>query len=664
MAAILKEDVHESLVSTPPALERIVARCLEKTREARFQSARDLAFALEGLSGTSGTAARAAARARPRRWRTAAGVVAMCLLTAVAGWLIRYTTFSPTEDAFFKAAPFTLLTDWDGTEGNAEISQDGKFVAFMADKSGALNLWWSQIGGRPQNLTPNFQVYGAVGINRHVGFSGDGNEVWFSTRRGAEDALMIMHVTGESPRPFLGKNAEGPAWSRDNKHLVFFRNQPTDPLFIADGAGNNAQEIDIKPDDRKEWFGVGDLDDIKVHNHNPVWSTDDKWIYFVHGIVYELNWTDEMDVWRIRPAGGAPERLTHHGTAVTFIAPLDERTLLYTARAEDGSGPWVWELDVVTRATRRLGTGLEQYTSVAASADGRSVVATRANPTASLWTVPIPSPGRQSVEGDVRPYDVQRTRALAPRFGNTEASLFFLSSRGIGDELWRFQDGQASEIRRFTDAALSEPAAVSPDGRRLVLSVRQSSKQHLLIMSADGTESHPLAPSIETRGTADWSPGPNAEWVVTGGRDAEGPALFKIPVAGGAPLRIVPRSALNPQWSPDGTLIVYSGPIVAGSAPLLAVRPDRTPVDLSNVVVRPNRYRFLPDGKGLVYQASRDFWCLDLVTRETRQLTNLDNRGRLLWFDITPDSKHIVFDRWRENSDIVLIERPKKQDLP
>ena len=49
MTAILKEDPPEPLpTDVPPALARIVSRCLEKTRETRFQSARDLAFGARG----------------------------------------------------------------------------------------------------------------------------------------------------------------------------------------------------------------------------------------------------------------------------------------------------------------------------------------------------------------------------------------------------------------------------------------------------------------------------------------------------------------------------------------------------------------------------------------------------------------------------------------
>ena len=52
-------------------------------------------------------------------------------------------------------AMFSRVTDWPGTEERAEISPDGRFVAFLADKAGELDVWVSQLGtGKFDNLTP------------------------------------------------------------------------------------------------------------------------------------------------------------------------------------------------------------------------------------------------------------------------------------------------------------------------------------------------------------------------------------------------------------------------------------------------------------------------------------------------------------------------------
>ena len=56
---------------------------------------------------------------------------------------------------------------------------------------------------------------------------------------------------------------------------------------------------------------------------------------------------------------------------------------------------------------------------------------------------------------------------------------------------------------------------------------------------------------------------------------------------------------------------------------------------------------------------AQDFWLLDLVTKKSRPLTHLNNTATMRTFDISPDGKHIVFERLRENSDIVLIDLPK-----
>src|SRR5260370_15577065 len=102
--------------------------------------------------------------------------------------------------------------------------------------------------------------------------------------------------------------------------------------------------------------------------------------------------------------------------------------------------------------------------------------------------------------------------------------------------------------------------------------------------------------------------------------DAAGGGLFKIPSEGGAPVRLTEKEGFNPIWSPDGNLIVYSGVVVGRYQPLRAVKPDGTSVALPDIRVRMEgqRYRFLPNGKGLVYmtglQRRLDFPLLGLGT--------------------------------------------------
>ena len=125
-----------------------------------------------------------------------------------------------------------------------------------------------------------------------------------------------------------------------------------------------------------------------------------------------------------------------------------------------------------------------------------------------------------------------------------------------------------------------------------------------------------------------------------------------------SPIRLLDGPWVNPVWSPRGDLIVYAGRSLIGQVELHGVRPDGTPVELPSVRTRPGGYRFLPNGTGLVYLPfipSLDFWLVDFATKTLRQLTRLGNQGSLGTFDITPDGKAIVFDRSRENSDIVLI---------
>jgi len=182
----------------------------------------------------------------------------------------------------------------------------------------------------------------------------------------------------------------------------------------------------------------------------------------------------------------------------------------------------------------------------------------------------------------------------------------------------------------------------------------------LHVLSADGGDLQSLAESINIQKSVCWSP--DGKWIVAGGIDDRGPGLFKIPLDRGAPVRLIAGPAHDPVWSPFADLIVYTGANVSVDAPLLAIRADGTNVPLPAIRLRVEgkRYRFLPDGSALVYAQgpfpAQDFWLLDLTTKKSRQLSRLTNSAATQSFDVTADGKLIVFDRARQNSDIVLID--------
>ena len=135
MTAILRDDPPELLqqrTDLPAAFDRVIRHCLEKRPAERFQSARDVAFALETLSGSS-AAIPATPRLRPARRTTAmwgaAGVI-VALGVAAATWVTaRSLTSAP-------AAAFTRLTFRRGTIFNARFDADGRSVLYTASFEG------------------------------------------------------------------------------------------------------------------------------------------------------------------------------------------------------------------------------------------------------------------------------------------------------------------------------------------------------------------------------------------------------------------------------------------------------------------------------------------------------------------------------------------------
>jgi len=651
--AILNSDPRA--LDAPSEIRSLVEKALEKDPADRFQSMREMVVDLKRLQRRKAELQPPVApQPVPRRRRLwiPAAIAALALIATAAAWLAqRADVFweSPLADA-----RFTRFTDFEGAETGAAISHDGKLVAFLSDREGQLDIWVSQVGsGEFVNLTKG-RFRDMTGATRDLGFSADGAYVWM---RIAHRGLQLLPTMGGAARPFLDRGVDV-AWSPDGSRVAFHLGDGGDPIFVADRNGNNPKQIFV--------------DQPGMHCHFPAWSPDGRFIYFVRGNLA----VSGMDIWRVPSAGGAPERITHHNADAKFPALLDDRTLVYVSPGEEGSGPWLYVTDVERRRPRRVASGVEHYTSVAASGDGRRLVATVSNPSANLWSVPISE--RVAEEADARRVTLPTVRATSPRYGPDY--FLYLSTRGGADGIWKFKDGAATEIWKGSEGAVRDSPAISPDGRLVTFAFRKQGRTALHVMTADGTNLRPVAESLDVQGSASWSP--DGRSIVTGGSDGKGPGLFQVPVDGGAPVRLVNKAAFNPVCSGDGSIILYSDAVLGRFHDLKAVTPAGAPVELPGqldpeferwvaeafskrrrllVRVDGERYRFLPGGKQVVLMQGQhrwqQFWLWDLETGRARKLTNLQSRFAMRGFDVSPDGKQILFDRTRENSDIVLIER-------
>jgi eukaryotic-like serine/threonine-protein kinase len=131
MTAILREEVPELAESGwqgPPALEKILHRCMEKSPERRFQSASDLGFAIESLSGTSvssGSQVHRVAEAKRNWWPWLAGAAAL-IVVGVGAWFAAKSTETKEEPTFKQ------LTYDKGYLSNARFAKDGGTVLYSA----------------------------------------------------------------------------------------------------------------------------------------------------------------------------------------------------------------------------------------------------------------------------------------------------------------------------------------------------------------------------------------------------------------------------------------------------------------------------------------------------------------------------------------------------
>ena len=497
--------------------------------------------------------------ARPHSWGAWLAIAAAVIVAVLAIWHFQKSE-APAENPLADAR-FSPMTDFDGIEQAAAISRDGKLVAFLSDRDGQMDVWITQVGmGQFYNLTRGAIPEIVNPSVRTLGFSPDGTLVTFWARRAdapgpSAISVWALPVLGGHPRPYLEGAAEYD-WSADGRRLVYHTPGPGDPMYVRDaGQPAEAREIFSAPSG--------------LHSHFLVWSPEQQFIYFVQGSV-----PDHMDIWRTSPAGGTPERITNHNSLVSYPVFSSSRTLLYLATDADGSGPWIHSIDIERRVPRRVSVGPDRYTSLAASTDGRRLVATLVNPKGALWRLPIAGAGAEM--SDAHRIALTTSNGSSPRLG--AGYLLYVSSKGTGDSLWKLQGDTAAELWNAPDARIIGGPAIARDGQRIAFSIRQHEETRLVVANADGTDSRIVAKALQVQGSPAWTPDSHA---ITVAALVDGvPRLFNVPLDSGSPAVLVDEYSLDPVWSPDGEFVAFSGPDIGTTFEVKAVKGNGSPFPL------------------------------------------------------------------------------------
>jgi len=225
MTAILKEDVPEftdAKLAVAPALERIVRRCLEKSPDHRFQSAKDLAFALEAVSQISGpkTGAQAPVLApiekkTPKAAIYAGGFVLAATMLGV-GWWLGHS--KPPASPEYKQ--FTFRS---GFMGNARFAPDGSVIYNATWEGSDMQLYIAPVDSLGERELPfkNAELLSvsskgelAIRLNSTI----RGGFATFGT-------LARVNYNGGTPRPIL-ENVGDADWSADGDKLAVVRFVP------------------------------------------------------------------------------------------------------------------------------------------------------------------------------------------------------------------------------------------------------------------------------------------------------------------------------------------------------------------------------------------------------------------------------------------------------
>ncbi len=233
MFAIVNDDppeISQAAPSVPRGLQQIVHRCLNKNPTERFQSASDLAFALEAPSGSISYSAGIEQTKARAVWAWFAAGGAVLAVVALIGWLRRPSPIPIVEEV-------TQLTD-DGASKQGKVVTDGSRVFFNEGQTGSLKIAQVSVtGGRTalvETKLTNPQI---------AGLAPDGSSlltlVGSSSMNNLARPMWSIPLPAGEPRQLGDAQAPDAEYFPDGRIIFSLRST----LYVADNDGSNSRKL-------------------------------------------------------------------------------------------------------------------------------------------------------------------------------------------------------------------------------------------------------------------------------------------------------------------------------------------------------------------------------------------------------------------------------------
>ncbi len=644
LAEVLRDEPRPllSLVpSIPPALETVVRHCLEKDPEKRFQSAQDLAFALETISiptpsGPESTSRLAAARlertARKRRRVLAIG--ATTVLVLVASWGIAAWTglLRVRRDAGAPLPTFHRLTFRTGALDGARFSADGHTVVYDASWGGQSRELYAVRTGSAET-----RALSLSGAALRALSSQDELAILLRPRRRfglLQGTLARVPIDGGGPREVQVAVQEAD-WSPDGVRLAIVRMTQATQWAVEFPAGS---PVHITP---KRVAG------LRV-------SPDGRSVAFFESFEFVLRRRLEILV----AGAGKPARVlatARHGTGLAWHP--SGRETWFSADSAEGEGTiWAVGMNGKTRPVYR-GPGSLRLHDL--HADGGALISCDVE--------------QSGISG--RPLGAEREVDLAWLDGSQAVDLsadgrfLLINETGSGGGLkgaYYLRDLQTSRIVRLGEGTAQ---AISPDGRSVLASAGTSPPELLLVPIAAGDVRRIPLPGIDAIGEGFWF-FPDGRSLLFGGRTSKGIfRLFRTSIDGGTPVPVTPEGVVNfagdRPLSPDGVFVAAASGGQDSRRCMIFPVAGGEPREIKGYQPGDVEIRWTENGRGL-YVFRRDelpakVFRIDLDTGErvlVRELMPADPTGvtGIGWVKMTGDGSVYVYNYQRRLSTLYLVD--------